>query len=291
MKTARLFLPILIVFAINVKAQIPNNGFENWIEYGNGHNPEGWWCSNDSVSSTGTYFPITRSTEHYPTNVGEYSIRISNNTSLLPSWGGLGVTWHGGWNGNNYPSFPITGHPNSLCGYFKFLSENGDAMRIFIALYNNGTEVVQAELIDTINVTNWSPFVIPIPNYEIADSARIMLSSFDADAFQINGNSVLFIDNLSFDNLISSVGKEISIVPEFNLYPNPASDYVYFNINAHNLGKLTVNIYSILGGLVKSETISSIQKQLNIADLNNGVYLVEIKSIDIAYNKKLIIHR
>ena len=291
MKITRLFLPLLIAFAIHTKSQIPNNGFENWIEYGNGLNPEGWWCSNDSVSSIGIYFPVTRSTDHFPANVGEYSIRLSNSTSLLPTWGGMGITWYGGWNGNNNPSFPISGHPNSLCGYYKFLNDKGDAMRIFLVLYNNGIEVAQAEFIDNVTVTDWTPFVIPIPEYEIADSARIMLSSFDADAFQINGNSILFIDNLSFDNLISSVGNNISTVPEFNSFPNPASDYVKIINNSSNFNNLTVNFYSILGGLVKSETINSNQNQFNITNLKNGIYLVEIKTTEITFYKKIIINR
>ncbi len=292
MKKITTILATLLVIAITSVAQIPNNGFENWSTYGNGMIPDGWWSSNDSVSSSGTYFPVTRSTDHFPSNVGNYSICLTNNLSLLPGWEAIGLAWPGEWSGNDYPAFPIIGHPLSLCGYYKFLPQNNDSMRIFICLYENGVDVAQASLIDNTTASEWTSFSIPIPGYSNADSARIMLSSFNCDnGFNIQGNSVLFIDNLSFDTLINSVATHNSMNKLFNLYPNPASDMVTLNIDNRNNNELKLNIYNDIGLLVKSEILNQNKHQISIGELSNGIYLFTIISGDLIENQRLIIQK
>lgn len=290
MKPKFVLLTILIVLTIASRAQIPNSGFEDWNPYGNGMLPSGWWSSNDSVNSAETYFPITRSADHYPDDAGNYSIRIANNTSLLPQWGGIGIAWPGVWEGNNYPSFPITGHPNSFCGYYKFQPQNNDSMRIFIALYNGGSEVVQAELVNAVTVLNWTPFIITIPAYATADSARLMLSSFDADIFQIKGNSVLYVDNLSFDNLINSIPGNIDAAA-IKLFPNPVADKLTISLARMCDDELTIFIYNAFGILSKSLVLRSEQNQIDISELSNGIYFIAMESKDISYSQRIIIQK
>ena len=66
--------------------------------------------------------------------------------------------------------------------------------------------------------------------------------------------------------------------PLFNLYPNPASDIVTLNIVNRNNDYLTLNIYNVTGTLVKSEMLKQNQRQINVRDLSNGIYMVSIKS-------------
>jgi hypothetical protein len=75
------------------------------------------------------------------------------------------------------------------------------------------------------------------------------------------------------------------------LYPNPASEFVDISFDRSNNDDLTLNIYNITGTLVKSEMLKQNQRQINIGDLSNGIYLVEIKSNNFTENQKLIIQR
>jgi hypothetical protein len=187
--------------------------------------------------------------------------------------------------------FPIEGHPTSFCGYYKFLPQNHDTMRIFICLYKDGLEVAQVKLSDTVTVPAWTSFTLPIPTYANADSARVFLSSFNSDgAMVIQGNSVLYVDNLSFDNLIGIGSEQIAKKTLFFLVPNPASDIVNVNISTND-EETELNIYSVTGKLVKSEMLIQNQQQINIGDLSNGVYLVEIKSQKVSEKQRLIIHK
>ena len=293
MKRFTIVVTVLIAITIKTNAQIPNSGFEDWTTVGNCMKPNGWYTTNDFSDTTGSYFGITRSADHYPTSVGNYSIRIQNKPSLLPDFAGLGVAMPGeDMSAGDNPSFPIVGHPTSLNGYYKFLPENGDTMRIYIQLYNNGVSVFSVRLEDSVTVSDWQPFTINFPVYTNADSARIFLASFNADAFNAHGNSVLYVDNLSFDTLIATSVSELDRVKtSYRLYPNPASDIVTLNIDNTNNADLILNIYNVIGKLVSSETLRQNQRQINIGYLSNGIYMVVIKSKEWSENQKLIIQR
>jgi hypothetical protein len=102
---------------------------------------------------------------------------------------------------------------------------------------------------------------------------------------------VLYIDNLNFDNLITSVSEQTSENTTFTLYPNPASDIITLNINNSNNTVLKLNIYTVIGTLVKSGPLKQDQLQINIGDLSNGIYMVEITSKEWSGKQKLIVQR
>jgi len=78
---------------------------------------------------------------------------------------------------------------------------------------------------------------------------------------------------------------------EFGIYPNPAADIITFNIRNTNNETLKLEIYTDLGELVRSETLKQNNRQINIGDLCNGIYVVALKSKDISKKQKLVIQR
>jgi len=193
------------------------------------------------------------------------------------------------------PAFPITGHPNSFCGYYKFLPQNNDTMMITLYLFQGGSVVASALLTSTSQASDWTSFNIPISSYTTADSAEIGFSAYFGEYGQYPagpwGNSVMYIDNISFDDLITSTLEQTVKNTLFKLYPNPASDEVSLNIDNTNNTNLTLNIYNVTGKLINSETLQQNQQQIDIGNLNNGIYLIEIKSKKWTEKQKLIIQR
>lgn len=308
MRKITIILSVLIAIAINVNAQIPNNGFENWTlehsVYYPTHTsidyveiPDGNWVTNNLIRKS-DYIPVTKSSDHYPVGTGSFSIRMENNISLLGDSlyaGAFGYSATAFYPGYNGPVFPVSGHPTTLCGYYKFLPQNGDTLTIGLTLYYNGTVVSTTIFNETATASTWTSFNIPINAYAQADSAQIGFSAFYRPlngGFPTGpyGNSVLYIDNLSFDNLISSVSEQ-NLNTRLSLYPNPASDIVTLNIDNMNNVDFTLNIYNVSGSLVKSGILKQDNRQINIGDLSNGIYMFEIKSKEWTEKQKLIIKR
>ena len=303
MKTI-LRLILIIFFALitkNTFAQIPNAGFENWVTVGNSFEPTSWYSFYSLIDSTGNYFPVTKSTDHYPANIGSYSARITNDTAIwntgispanLLGWGTLFSTQL-----NDKPLFPVTGHPIALCGYYKFLPENGDTMNIDLHFYQSGVEITSGTFQTYIAASSWTSFKFFVDDtlYNNVDSARIGISACNEPkdgSLGPLGNSVLYIDNLSFDNpLVTSIPEQTAKNHLLNFYPNPATDVVTLSIDHRNNKDLTWNIYIVIGVLVKSEMLKKNQSQINIENLSNGIYIIEIKSEGWNEKQKLIIQK
>ena len=80
----------------------------------------------------------------------------------------------------------------------------------------------------------------------------------------------------------------------YNVYPNPSSNELKIHIeNPNENTLLSVSIFSIEGKLVKNSTVnktipSDHEEVINISDLANGTYIVQIKNDNIIQNHKII---
>jgi aminopeptidase N len=75
------------------------------------------------------------------------------------------------------------------------------------------------------------------------------------------------------------------------IYPNPASDKITLNLLNTFHKDSQVNIFDVAGMLVKSELLTQNQQPINVGDLSNGIYLVEIRSVGSVVKQKLVIQR
>jgi hypothetical protein len=218
-------------------------------------------------------------------------MRIESN-HLLHDWASFGMAWPGNYYGDSHPAFPVTGHPNTLYGYYKYFPTNGDGFEIFWSLYKNGISTGGGEsyFVNWDTVTVWTPFSITIPDtsYVSADSARIVFWDFDMYPY---GNSVLFIDNLSFDNPITGITDPMVNKQTFSLFPNPTTGIVNLEISPALASASILNIYNETGTLVRTLPLKPNQHQLSLAELNEGIYFVEIRSGERTLKSKLIIRR
>ncbi len=87
------------------------------------------------------------------------------------------------------------------------------------------------------------------------------------------------IDNLEFDN------------KKMTIYPNPVVNNISVKINEYYNEVFTMNIYTVSGELIRSEILRHNLQQINVGDLKNGNYIVEIKSKEWTEKQKLIIQK
>jgi hypothetical protein len=78
----------------------------------------------------------------------------------------------------------------------------------------------------------------------------------------------------------------------FTLYPNPANDLITIDLNTPSDSINKVVIYDVIGKSVKeiNSIISTYNLNIDVSDLQNGIYLIEITTSNgLKQNKKLII--
>lgn len=80
---------------------------------------------------------------------------------------------------------------------------------------------------------------------------------------------------------------EINETSSFNVYPNPASDFV--KVSTDNSQQTTVRIYNVLGMLVEEIEINSNETEINVSDYNPGVYFFNIQTESGNVTKKIVV--
>jgi hypothetical protein len=290
MKKLAMIPAVLLAAAMMANAQIPNSGFEDWTTVGSYEEPIGWATMN--LACAGPFYSCTKSTDHFPAAMGNYSMRLENNTSLTQYTGAYGIAITDSMAYPFQPAFPVTGQPNTLSGYYKFTSLNYDTMFIRIIFFQNGIMLGNNTFKTGTTTANWTPFSVTF-NYPTADSATIMLWAFypSSQTDGPNGNSVLYVDNLSLDN--TAVNDPIWTLknPMFNLSPNPAFNRVSVNVGNLNAADATLNIYTAGGTLISAESLRHDQQHIDVRDLSSGLYLVEIKAKAWTERQKFMIQR
>jgi hypothetical protein len=269
---AKFTITVLIFFGINVFAQIPNSGFENWTNFGPYMDANGWNSANSA--STSTFYPVTRVSDPFPTNVGLYSYRIQNKPSVLPNWEAYGFSWNSSITSGPKAAFPISGHPNSLTGYYKWFPQSGDTMYINVLLYKTGSVVSSGKMTKITATTNWTSFNLPVSAYVSADSANIILAAFNADGPNNipYGNSVLHVDNLNFDNLVTGI-EDLNAQAEVSVLPNPFFETI--SVNTSDQGKF--EMIDLLGATVLQGKLEKGPNTIAAPHLNPGLYFLQME--------------
>ena len=290
MNKVTMIVLVLIAMTIKTNAQIPNNGFENWGTYSDFAppyiayaNPNGWYGAL-GTNPADTGYSIHKNLDNYPSGTGLFSVMITSDI-------GKGVIGLARTSNQSQPApaFPITGHPTSLTGYYKFLPQNGDTMNINVVLFHSGAIVAGGTSKGTATISNWTSFNVPISSYTTADSAFISLASCNLNGGLPvpQGNSALYIDNLNFDVLITTGISEVNDLPaHFNLnqnFPNPFNPSTIIQFTVPSNGRAVLKVFNTLGQEVatlfnnNAEAGIYHQVQFDAANLASGIYFSQLE--------------
>jgi cytochrome oxidase Cu insertion factor (SCO1/SenC/PrrC family) len=116
------------------------------------------------------------------------------------------------------------------------------------------------------------------PTYAVICSDQ----SITWDIWPISTNAPEIKESLENDCGLQAAGIEDAVKVGFNaVYPNPSNEYATVSYRLTERAKISLEIYNVLGSLVKTVTpgpINAGQKetQLNVRDLQNGHYFVKL---------------
>ncbi len=208
-------------------------------------------------------------------------------------------------NNTNF-GFSINARDNGINTYSAGIMANTDTIGIYSRDYvGNSNKLSGAKAFFSTSKTYFLQFTLlrdhlSFKYVEVGQTDTITLNTTNG---ALTGNKVslssyysaLNVTNYFDDFRIESFTKNLGITAintlHYNLYPNPANDMITLTFNNSNESSLTLNIYTILGKLVKSIILEKNQQKIQIEDLRIGVYLVEIKLNSASERHTLIIQR
>jgi hypothetical protein len=101
----------------------------------------------------------------------------------------------------------------------------------------------------------------------------------------VDGETETFWDNFSLQEDVTASVEDL-LASKFNVYPNPVKDVL--TIKVKDITVSSVKIYDLLGKEVFAQQGLS-KQELDITNLNSGLYLLKIDTLDGTLNKKIIV--
>ncbi len=166
----------------------------------------------------------------------------------------------------------------NMQGDFLWLNTNLDSLRsVYIETPNVADQAVPNQAI----LTSDGGFAAVIASYPNASQQQYWLIKADS-----NGCYQSLCPTVGLND-VSSGGVEDW---RLNVYPNPAKDVL--NIEVAKGLEATIEILNTLGQLIREEDLIQNKKEINVKDLPEGIYFLQIKREGkVLINKKFVVER
>lgn len=254
MRTRFLFFVLFTGLMTQIKSQgnIPNSSFEDWTSVNNQFEvPDQWQTSASADNNTIVH-------DNYAQD-GNSALQVNPN-------------------GYAFTGFPVTEHPGILSFYVRTGYMLMDTVNVNINVFSQGVSVDGGNWTNNGNVAipRWSYVMLPISqNVPTADSVTITITGG-----QLAG-TFISVDKLSFEK--PNRGHDVdSMINNWVLYPNPATNYVDLQFTVPVTTNLTMQLYDMQGQLMTTFYDNlylwpgDYTKRLDISSIASGTYLLYI---------------
>jgi hypothetical protein len=205
MKTIILFIACSLLLSRLASQDIPNAGFENWVDVGNYQNPEFWDTANMSVF----FNSVITTSKTEDSHSGSFAAKMETKdfiTFTIPGLVTLGDFEIDIWNMETSitEGTPFNLRPDKLNLYYKYNPAAGDKMRIGMwLLRDDGTDipdtVATALYESTAMVQNYTLLSLDI-DYRSNETPEILnIIAVSSNPENPTAGSVLIIDDLEFE--------------------------------------------------------------------------------------------
>ena len=85
------------------------------------------------------------------------------------------------------------------------------------------------------------------------------------------------------------LGTALSNTGSLNIYPNPTNGILYVEMKNFSTSEYYLKVVDLLGNVVHQSRVSTVNSQINLQDLSNGIYNVLIGNDDKTLERKIVI--
>jgi len=99
-----------------------------------------------------------------------------------------------------------------------------------------------------------------------------------------------YLRGVGFDQADFSISiglEEVEAGLEFDIYPNPSTDFISIRGIANRMVDITV--FDLQGRFIESKTNVSSNNRFDVSQLNTGIYLIQVESEGITSSRKLVV--
>ena len=278
-----------ITLSVNAQIALPNPGFEAWSTIGIYENPDNWSTLNASTATLGVLTALKA------TGADVYSgnTAIKLITKQVLSFTANGIATTGSINTSTQTisgGIPYTGRPDSISGWYKYVSVGGDNGFVAFTLLDAQEDTIGFANFTTpaANVGSYTYFKVAV-NYFSSGTptlSRCLLSS--SAGFTAVVNSTLFIDDLALISNSTGITEEL---------PTNANSVKYYAASG------IISIYSPFANVKKAKivditgkesiiySVSGINTELKPENLAPGVYMILLydESSKVVSTKKIMV--
>lgn len=176
--------------------------------------------------------------------------------------GYLGATKFGGVSGNDPDWFVLT-----MKGYNNGMPV-ADSVNFYLADYrfaNNADDYI---------VGDWQ--WVDLTSLGLVDSVTFFLNSTDSNQFGILTPAYFAMDNFTTKTSTPNSVGGIAKANAAKLYPNPATETLYVEVN--NPAVKQLKVMDVTGKLVLSQSVTTNKEAINISSLPSGTYYLQLVS-------------
>lgn len=249
---------------LTLNAQVPNSGFENWVNDIDGnYNPEFWTTSNST--------PDTSVRPYTPAYAGNFSMQVSS----LPVGGGFVIP------GMAYINYTSHQRPTQMTICMRSTVANSDQILVYYSSWRNDTMIAAVgnctfHIDSTMSQFHCLTFPITYTrDVMIPDTAQVMILAGYLSSAQA-GTSVI-VDEIILsgdDNGISETSTDNAIELFLNTENNQISIYSMQSILS------SIDIYDITGRTVYAEKTNLNFEKLSLNSFASGIYFVKVQLKD-----------
>ncbi len=144
---------------------------------------------------------------------------------------------------------------------------------------------------------NWKYFDLGMMQYFIVDSLVYFVQNYSGDVYKLVFDG---FDGMSTGNayitkkfIVNTGYEDLNRLNEIDVFPNPANDNLFIDINISNDKNTWVKVIDMLGQVVYSAELnnSNYLYKISTRKWNNGLYIVSIQNTDQIITKKVLVNR
>jgi hypothetical protein len=164
---------------------------------------------------------------------------------------------------------------------FAFAPNVAEAISFNLTIGDSQSAAGQATVVQSYTNSSAAAYTTHTATFT-APTSGIYYFGIHNNTPQASTETFLFLDSISLTTNLSTISNLISNI---NIYPNPTENFLNIS-NPNNVEIKSISVVDINGRIVKNQSNSL--SQINVSDLNAGVYFVTIEAAEGKTTKKFI---